>query len=348
MRLCEVATGKLVRIFNIPQPTIRTFAFSADGRMLAITNLDRSISLWEVATGQERASLGRARLTELPPVQTENVEASRTGDLPQNGELTCLTFSADGNRLAAGDSAGRVRLFDLKTGKEQTPLSGHIGPVVSLAFAANGRHLISGSTDMTALVWDVSMQPREENAAEPGPKRQALWATLRGNHAKKAYEAVRMLRDHPNLVVPFVQKQLRTITVDPKRLAQLIRDLDDDVFTTRENAQMELEKLGELSADAIRTALKGNPSLETLAAARTVAKTHWNRRQLPTGLFPCSGNTRNNRDTGDAACHSAPGHRFECITCDSRSAGNRRSHGSQNQVVTCHHTRFPQLGGAGS
>ena len=72
------------------------------------------------------------------------------------GQEPVVVFSPDGNTLAtAGHSDFVVYLWDATTGKQQASFAGHRGIVTSLAFTADGRRLISGSADCTALVWAV-------------------------------------------------------------------------------------------------------------------------------------------------------------------------------------------------
>jgi WD40 repeat protein len=49
-----------------------------------------------------------------------------------------------------------VYLWDASTGKQLQRFAGHQGTITSLAFSADGRRMISGSADSTALVWDVT------------------------------------------------------------------------------------------------------------------------------------------------------------------------------------------------
>ncbi|MBY0528552.1 MAG: WD40 domain-containing protein [Gemmataceae bacterium] len=49
-----------------------------------------------------------------------------------------------------------LRFFcEVATGKERARLTGHLARVLSVAFAADGKTLASGSEDTTILVWDV-------------------------------------------------------------------------------------------------------------------------------------------------------------------------------------------------
>ena len=75
--------------------------------------------------------------------------------------------SPDGATLATGGADGSVRLWDVATGKQRRKFQGHqggsgllnspshLGGAVSLAWSADGKLLVSGGADTTALVWDV-------------------------------------------------------------------------------------------------------------------------------------------------------------------------------------------------
>ena len=64
------------------------------------------------------------------------------------------TFSPDGEVIAVNEGA-EIVLFERATGKELRRLKGHQDHVRCLAFSPDGRSLVSGSYDLTALVWDV-------------------------------------------------------------------------------------------------------------------------------------------------------------------------------------------------
>ena len=60
MRLWEVATGRCLRTFEAHRGSVLSVSFSADGRLALSGGADKTLRLWEVATGvPQRASLCR-------------------------------------------------------------------------------------------------------------------------------------------------------------------------------------------------------------------------------------------------------------------------------------------------
>jgi len=145
--------------------SVRAVCFSPDGTLLATGSADETIKLWEAATGRERLTLkGHA------------------------DSVATVAFSPDGRSLASGSGEpanplkpsepmfklntvrtkpGEVKLWNVRTGMERATLKGHAGPVYSCLVAANGETLITGSDDMTAIIWNVA---GAEQATLPGHK----------------------------------------------------------------------------------------------------------------------------------------------------------------------------------
>jgi hypothetical protein len=178
--------------------------------------------------------------------------------------LTCIAYSPDGKLLALGGTDGVVHVCDAITGKDRSALKGHQAGVVSLAFAANGKYLATGSSDTTALVWELVAQ--EEKLVKlqlEGKQAEQLFDDLTSDDAAKAFQAIRTLSQVPAQSVPLLKDRLQAVPApDAQKVAQLIVDLDSNVFTTRKKAEDELEKMGELAETAIRKALDDKPSLE--------------------------------------------------------------------------------------
>jgi WD40 repeat protein len=126
LRAWDTAKGT-VRRWEVPGH-VTAAALTPDGRALA-TATSRDIILWEVATGKER--------------------------FRWEGGAARLACSPIGRTLAAARGPDLL-LLDLRTGKEVGRLRGHDAPIRSLTFTADGKALVSGSADSTAVVWDGS------------------------------------------------------------------------------------------------------------------------------------------------------------------------------------------------
>ncbi|KAK7044799.1 WD40 repeat-like protein [Favolaschia claudopus] len=94
------------------------------------------------------------------------------------GVVSALEFSPDGKLLAAGDSTGRIVLFDVKEQKTITARwSFHSARVNSLSWTADSKHCASGSLDTHVYVWSVENPNRNialKNAG-PGGVNVVLW-----------------------------------------------------------------------------------------------------------------------------------------------------------------------------
>ena len=214
-------------------------AVSPDGRLIAYGSHWHYLAIHEVLTGKI---------------------VRRIDKLLPDGAGT-LAFSHDGRTLAwSGWEQPTINLLELATGKERYRFEGHKRRVTSLAFSADGRTLISGSEDTSALVWDIAGNLSQKK----GPLDvDTAWRDLAGVDAGTAYQAMRRLAAAPTEAIPFLRKHLQAVpVVDEKRLAGLIADLDNEVFAVREKATKDLEHLGEVAVGACQKALQGQPSAE--------------------------------------------------------------------------------------
>jgi WD40 repeat protein len=108
-------------------------AFSPDGRLLACERDQDKVTVWDLATGAELATVG-------PP---------RRG-------LHALAFAPDGKAVAVGVADGTVHLWQTPGGKKLHTLIGHLGAPTCLGFSPDGRTLISGGEDSTVRTWDLA------------------------------------------------------------------------------------------------------------------------------------------------------------------------------------------------
>ena len=162
----------------------------------------------------------------------------------ETGKREVSAFSPDGLCLAVGSIDGSWSLWDVPTGTRLGRWEGHGDRVTSIGFAGPGR-VVTGSDDLTALVWDL--RPKEVPA---GP----AWDALGGDNTREAYRAVWALAADPR--GPDVLRG--KVPVAPasavEKARQWIADLGADRFAVREAATRGLEGLGRLAEPELRAA----------------------------------------------------------------------------------------------
>jgi hypothetical protein len=182
-----------------------------------------------------------------------------------------LAFSRDGHSLAAGTSASLIQLIEVATAKERCQFKGHGANVYGVAFAPDGKTLASASGDGTVKLWDVTAPGTERPPAGgklTAVQLESMWYVLAGNDAAAAYRVMNILAAAPAQAVPFLEERAKPLSrsparaPDPRHVARLITDLDDDDFAVREKATAELRKLGRFAEAALRKALQSDPSPE--------------------------------------------------------------------------------------
>jgi hypothetical protein len=99
-------------------------------------------------------------------------------------------------------------------------------------------------------------------AAAPPRTLEPLWADLGSDDALQAERATACLVARPAETVLFLRRRLRPVTVDARRVARWLADLDSDHYASRERASRELEGLCEAVEPLLRKALAARPSLE--------------------------------------------------------------------------------------
>lgn len=110
---------------------VRCVAFSADGQRLASASMDKSVIVWDAATGKEIVRL-----------------------LGHTGHVLGVAFGPDGKRLASASEDRTVRIWDANSGKSIATIPAHSNHVTSVAFSPDGKSLASASWDQTVKVWD--------------------------------------------------------------------------------------------------------------------------------------------------------------------------------------------------
>ncbi len=136
--LCELCPGPRPATFETL--TRGVFAFAPDGRSLVAGAPGGMVRLLDTTTGKQLAPLGLL-----------------------GGDVTSLTFSADGSRVAGGCSTGTLQVWDATTRRAWATLQrGAFWPweratkgVYAVAFSPDGQWVAAGDAQGGVTLWDL-------------------------------------------------------------------------------------------------------------------------------------------------------------------------------------------------
>ena len=139
VRLYDVDSHDLQRVFKGAKDFVTALAFAPDGKSIAIASLDGSIRVYATNTTRLLRQL--------------------TG---HKSRIGALAFSPDGSVLASAADEGIVRLWDAKRGRTMRSLGGHAGGAKTVSFSPDGTRLASGGSDGMIRIWSIPSSKTRE------------------------------------------------------------------------------------------------------------------------------------------------------------------------------------------
>jgi periodic tryptophan protein 2 len=134
IKIWDIASGFHIATFTEHASAVTASAHSRRGNILFTSSLDGSVRAWDM-------------------LRYRNF---RTFTAPTRLSFSCLAIDPSAEVVcAASHDSFDIHLWSVQTGALLDQLSGHEGPISTLAFTPDGRYLVSGSWDHTIRVWSV-------------------------------------------------------------------------------------------------------------------------------------------------------------------------------------------------
>jgi WD40 repeat protein len=262
LRLWDADQGKPFAVLGRGDDPLQEVAFSADGRLVAVSSRreDGALYLWETATGREVLRLGG-----------------------HDSEVTCLAFAPDGASLATGLNAGTALVWDLaRTARAAARGSRDVDALwADLAGTDGGRAY--------AAVWELASRPAEalsflesrlRPAAAPDARRvRRLIADLDSERFADRREATAVLEELGEETAPLLRQALADPpSAEVRRLLEALLAPRPFVrsreVTRRLRAIAVLERIGSAPARRLLLSLAGGETeaRETREARAALAR----------------------------------------------------------------------------
>ncbi|MCT7963375.1 NB-ARC domain-containing protein, partial [Laspinema sp. D1] len=125
--------GALIRTLTGHSWSVQAVAITPDGKQAVSASSDKTLKLWDLATGSELATL--------------------TG---HSKSVQAVAITPDGKQAVSASDDNTLKLWDLAMGSERATLTGHSKSVWAVAITPDGKQAVSASWDSTLKLWDLA------------------------------------------------------------------------------------------------------------------------------------------------------------------------------------------------
>ncbi|AFY35308.1 serine/threonine-protein kinase [Calothrix sp. PCC 7507] len=122
----------LANTLKSTENSVLSVAISPDGQIIA-SNSDRTIKLWNLATGESISTLNG-----------------------HSQKVNVVDITPDGRTLVSGSDDNTIKVWNIATGKQIHTLIGHSDSIHALVISRDGKTIVSGSDDNTIKVWNLA------------------------------------------------------------------------------------------------------------------------------------------------------------------------------------------------
>lgn len=132
VRLLDIDSLRLLRLFDRHFSHVRCAITSPDGRKVITGGLDDQVCVFDIKTGRLLRS-----------------------HLDHGGELKALAITPDGRVVVSAGADKTIRVWDIDSGQTFHLLEGHTDKLRDVVLTPDGRTIVSSSDDETIRIWDI-------------------------------------------------------------------------------------------------------------------------------------------------------------------------------------------------
>lgn len=129
------SAGNYIRSFTGHTDDVLSVQFSKDGKYILSTSADKTIKLWDIATGL--------------------IVRTFSG---HTNEVMQAVISNDGKKIISGSKDSTIKVWDAMSGTTTMSFSKkNSGWVNSVSFSTNGKHILAGTARGDVQMWDITL-----------------------------------------------------------------------------------------------------------------------------------------------------------------------------------------------